>query len=113
MGVYSTHATKLTGLVYNVWLNVGDVRVSTHAYQIALYVIPTTRVSHVWMSTGETRVLLVTLTVWTRVIKTQATARVSVVITMPTRTKVSVKHVTTNVTTNHATPLLECVIRVA
>jgi len=48
-----------------------------------------TRVSHVWMDTGETRVLHVTLTVRTRVIKTQATARVSVVIIMPTRTKVS------------------------
>ena len=86
---------------------------STYAYQIAHCVIPTTRVSHVWMGTGETCELLVTPTVRTPVINTQATARVSMVIILPTRTKVSAHHVMRTVTTKHAIPILECVTRVA
>jgi len=50
--------------------------VSTHAYHIAHHVRPVTRVSHVWMDTGETCALHVTPTVLIRVIKTLVIARV-------------------------------------
>jgi len=99
--------------VGHVKRDTGAVRVITDAYHIAHYAIQATRVSRVWMDTGETRAPLVTLTVRTRVIKTQATARALVDITITSRTKVSAQHVTITVTTIHVIPILECVIRVA
>jgi len=113
MDVYYTHATKLTVLVNNVRQGDGEVRVITYVYQIAHHVIPVIRVLHVWMNTLETRALPVTPTVLTRVIKTQAIARVPLVILMSTRTEVSVQLVTKIVTTKHAIPILEFVFRVA
>ena len=103
----------MTDLVHNARLDDGDLRVITYVYHIAHHVIPTTRVSRVWMDTGVTRVLLVTQTVWTRVIKTQAIADALVDITTLTRTKVGAHYVMRIVTTKHAIPILECVTRVA
>jgi len=63
--------------------------------------------------TGVKRVLLVTLIVKTRVIKTQVFASVRTVILTPKRIQPFVQHVPQIATTKHAIPILVCVIKVA
>jgi len=75
MAVYQTSATRSMGLAGHARQDAGAVRVIRCVYQTVYHVIPVTRVSLVLMDTGETLALLVTPTVRTRVIKTQATAR--------------------------------------
>jgi len=102
----------MTGYVINVRTDILEIHIMISVHQNAKHVYRLTSVPVAQTDTGEISVQHVTLTVRAPVIKLLVIANVRTV-TLPTKAKVSAKHVLKTVKTKHAMPILECVIKVA